>query len=335
MEFSPRMDWDHSLSLPFYYNPIGKSHRSQCGGVFFEGFLLLLLGLHGGDLLFPHRPRRRLTAYERKMMSKSQYIKYDKPNKLWIQHRKVVYLYWFKFLQHAERNKKFSVDWEKYKSWGGHEVVMNTKFDDWWKDHWKDLFSFAEGQPTNALFHTKKKPEVIAMRTALLVYEMRYKGDKWEIGCAVAKLETAKGRLLPKTLEGGVVGFYKVRDESEMDEERIKYNIWEIDNLIEGVVAQRAKRGFAKSGKEFKKPRYRKQTLDDYTTFKDGVQTPSFTEGWHSATEGAYFFYELTAAEIKEYKEIKRRVQKYISRYLNQADELMLNISQGSLDAPD
>jgi len=267
-------------------------------------------------------------------MSKSQYIKYDRPNRLWIQHRKVVYLYWFKFLQHAERDEKFSVRWDKYKTWGGRKVVMNTKFDDWWREYWKDLFSFAEGHPTDAPFHTKKKPEVIAMRTTLLVYEKRHKGDKWDIGCAVAKFETAKGRLLPKTLEGGVVGFYKMRDESEMDEERVKYDIWEIDNLIKAVIAKRVGAGFAKSGKEFKNPRYRKKRLEDLTTYKDGVQTPSYTEGWHSATDGKYAYYQETAAEIKEYKEIKRRVQKYISKYLNQADELMLNISQGSLDEP-
>ena len=72
-------------------------------------------------------------------MSKSPYIRYDKSAGLWIQHRKVVYLYWFKFLQHAERDDRYDVDWSQYKSWGGREVVMETKFDVWWKEHWSDL----------------------------------------------------------------------------------------------------------------------------------------------------------------------------------------------------
>ena len=80
-----------------------------------------------------------MTMYQRKRMSKSPYIRYDKSAGLWIQHRKVVYLYWFKSLQHAERDDRYEVDWSQYKSWGGREVVMVTKFDVWWKEHWSDL----------------------------------------------------------------------------------------------------------------------------------------------------------------------------------------------------
>ena len=278
-----------------------------------------------------------MTEYERRMMSKSQYIKYDKKHKLWIQHRKVVYLYWFKFLQHAERDEKFSVDWKKYKSWGGREVVMNTKFDDWWKEYWKDLFSFAEGQPTNAPFHTKKKPEVIAMRTTLLVYEMKDKGDKWEIGCLVAKSENRKGRTLAKALEGGVVGFYRMRDESEMDEKRENYDIWEIDNLIEGVKKERGRLGFVESTRESVNARYRKKTIRDHNTFENKRQTPLYWEGWRTIdyNDDKWRQFEQSASEITEYRKIKKRVQGYVSRYFKQADELMYNISQGSLDAPD
>jgi hypothetical protein len=244
--------------------------------------------------VFQNRPNRRMTKYERRMMSKSQYIKYDKPNKLWIQHRKVVYLYWFKFLQHAERSDKFSVKWDKYKTWGGREVVMNTKFDDWWKDHWKDLFSFAEGQLTNAPFHTKKKPEVIAMRTALLVYEKRHKGDKWDIGCAVARSEHNKGRPLVSSLQG---------------EKDYPVNIWEL---------------------KFKG--------------KKLIRDPNFTEIHNTLAEQSNNKYrrqvksddvEQVSGDLYLNRLLKRRVQGYVSRYFKQADELMFNISQGSMDAPD
>ena len=64
--------------------------------------------------------------------------KYRKEEKLWIASRKITYLYWFKFLQLAEKDSNRKVDWRKYKLWGGKKVVMETKFDDWWKDYWVD-----------------------------------------------------------------------------------------------------------------------------------------------------------------------------------------------------
>jgi hypothetical protein len=229
-----------------------------------------------------------MTKYERRMMSKSQYIKYDKPNKLWIQHRKVVYLYWFKFLQHAERSDKFSVKWDKYKTWGGREVVMNTKFDDWWKDHWKDLFSFAEGQLTNAPFHTKKKPEVIAMRTALLVYEKRHKGDKWDIGCAVARSEHNKGRPLVSSLQG---------------EKDYPVNIWELK--FKGKKLIRDPNLIENPDDIYNRPYFKRGKSDDVEQVSD---------------------------ELYLNRLLKRRVQGYVSRYFKQADELMFNICNGSLD---
>lgn len=224
-------------------------------------------------------------------MSKSQYIKYDKRNKLWIQHRKVVYLYWFRFLQHAERSDKFSVEWDKYKSWGGREVVMNTKFDVWWKDYWKDLFSFAEGQPTSARFHIKKKPEVIAMRTTLLVYEMREKGDKWAIGCAVAKSEHSKGRRLASSLQG---------------DKDYPVNIWDLK--FEGKRLIRDPNIIENPDDVYDRPHFKRGKSDDVEQVSD---------------------------ELYLNRLLKRRVQGYVSRYFKQANEIMFNISQGSLDAPD
>jgi hypothetical protein len=238
--------------------------------------------------VFQNRPNRRMTAYERRMMSKSQYIKYDKPNKLWIQHRKVVYLYWFKFLQHAERSDKFSVKWDKYKTWGGREVVMNTKFDDWWKDHWKGLFSFAEGQLTNAPFNTKKKPEVIAMRTSLLVYEKRHKGDKWDIGCAVARSENNKGRPLASSLQG---------------EKDYPVNIWELK--FKGKKLIRDPNLIENPDDIYNRPYFKRGKSDDVEQVSD---------------------------ELYLNRLLKRRVQGYVSRYFKQADELMFNICNGSLD---
>jgi len=59
---------------------------------------------------------------------------------MYIPHRKRGYLYWFKFLQEAERSDDFMVNWIKYRGWGGSNVVLGQKFDEWWEDHWKDFF---------------------------------------------------------------------------------------------------------------------------------------------------------------------------------------------------
>ena len=61
-------------------------------------------------------------------------------NGLWISARRRVYLYWFKFLQEAELTNEYKVDWKKYDGWGGANYILGVKFDEFWKEKWKDLF---------------------------------------------------------------------------------------------------------------------------------------------------------------------------------------------------
>ena len=70
----------------------------------------------------------------------SRYVMYDNKTKLWVNHRKRVYLIWFKFLQHCHRDKNFKVDWSKYQGWGGWNLLMDTDFDTWWNRNWVNLF---------------------------------------------------------------------------------------------------------------------------------------------------------------------------------------------------
>jgi hypothetical protein len=107
------------------------------------------------------------------------------------------------------------VDWSKYEGWGNPEVICdpNTKFDVWWKQRWKTLFGYKEGETTplydlskGSKGHSKPQPEGI--RFALMVYELRDKpllngnedkvggivGDKWEIAQRIAKREYPKRR---------------------------------------------------------------------------------------------------------------------------------------------
>jgi|OM-RGC.v1.023557781 hypothetical protein len=68
-------------------------------------------------------------------MKTSKNIRYDKESKLWIKHRKRIYLWWYKFLQIAiQENRK--INHQFYRGWGD----TSLKFDDWWKKNWKRLF---------------------------------------------------------------------------------------------------------------------------------------------------------------------------------------------------
>ena len=82
---------------------------------------------------------------------------------LWIQSRLRSYIYWFKYLQEAEKDPYYKVDWSKYQGWGGPNVILGNKFDDWWKDHWKDLFGTTEknGTPKFQLSTSSVKTEAI------------------------------------------------------------------------------------------------------------------------------------------------------------------------------
>jgi hypothetical protein len=171
---------------------------------------------------------------------------------------------------------------------------LNTKFDDWWQTYWRDLFSFTEGEPTDAPFHTKKKPEVIAMRTTLLVYEMREKGDKWAIGCAVARSEHNKDRPLASSLQG---------------DKDYPVNIWELKFEGKKLIRDPNFKEIHNALGEQSKDKYRRQVKSDDV--------------------------EQLSDDLYLNRLLKRRVQGYVSRYFKQADELMFNISQGSLDAPD
>ena len=68
----------------------------------------------------------------------SEYKRYK--DGMWIPHLKRTYLYWFKFLQSAQKNDEFTVDWSKYNGWGGSNYIMGVKFDEFWEEKWKTLF---------------------------------------------------------------------------------------------------------------------------------------------------------------------------------------------------
>ena len=137
----------------------------------------------------------------------SRYVMYDNKTKLWISHRKRVYLIWFKFLQHCHRDKNFKVDWSKYQGWGGFNLLMDTDFDTWWNRNWVNLFGVKERGETPR-FPTNPKTKISdynSLRLYLLVYEygLKYlKLDSYEISQKIQKRETFKRYPVPSFTEG-------------------------------------------------------------------------------------------------------------------------------------
>ena len=126
-------------------------------------------------------------------LANSAFIKYR--DGLWLEHRKRVYLYWFKLLRHAEESDNHEVDWKKYRLWGGKKEVMNSKFDEWWETHWKTCFGFEKGQSPKFAVKTRVKAD--GMRYALLVYENRHIGTNWDIACYLQERESRNRFPIP------------------------------------------------------------------------------------------------------------------------------------------
>lgn len=91
----------------------------------------------------------------------------------WIPHRKRVYLYWFKYLQEAEQCPEFAIDWSKYDGWGGANEVLGSKFDDWWSNHWIDLFGTKDRSSSPRYPISTKQPKTEALRLSLLCWQRR------------------------------------------------------------------------------------------------------------------------------------------------------------------
>ena len=100
---------------------------------------------------------------KKKKINKSKNKRYDKESKLWIKHRKLIYVWWYKFLQIAiQENRK--VNRKFYEGWGDTSI----KFDVFWKKNWKRLFG-VEKEKDIPLYHIKS----IALKSA--PYYKRYK----------------------------------------------------------------------------------------------------------------------------------------------------------------
>lgn len=126
-------------------------------------------------------------------MRTSRWKRYDSKSGLWIPSNKRIYLYWYAFLQHAEQDSGRQVDWSKYNGWGGAEAVLSTKFDVWWRKHWKDLFGYRLNETEPRFPLSTNKPQPDGVRYALMVYELKEEMgedfDYWDIAKSIAQTE--------------------------------------------------------------------------------------------------------------------------------------------------
>jgi hypothetical protein len=126
-------------------------------------------------------------------------VRYDKKTKLWIPNRKRLFLYWYKFLQHALKDDQRTVNMRKYSGWGSKETILTEKFDRWWADNWIRLFGYAEGKKPKFALSTNR-PKSDAIRYALLIWENQHRGSNYEIGLWLEKKEL-RTRHSVKTIE--------------------------------------------------------------------------------------------------------------------------------------
>lgn len=104
----------------------------------------------------------------------SRWKKHSGHDALWIQSRKVIYLYWYKFLQEAEKSDEFEVDWSLYEAWGGRDAVMSDDFDTFWEDRWRELFAIDVQTGTAKYPISSKSPKAKGIRYALLAWQNRH-----------------------------------------------------------------------------------------------------------------------------------------------------------------
>ncbi len=142
----------------------------------------------------------------------SRQVMYDKNNKLWISHRKRVYILWFQYLQHCLRDKNFNVNMKMYKGWGNENYILGVKPDEFWKDNWVKLFGIKKRGDTPK-FPTNPKTKISdfnLLRLCKLIYDYEKKYPQlssYEISQKIQKRESFKRYPVPSFTEGiGVDG---------------------------------------------------------------------------------------------------------------------------------
>ena len=62
------------------------------------------------------------------------------------------------------------VNWSKYQGWGVSNEILGKRFDDWWINHWKDLFSTKEKGDISKFELSTGSVKTDAIRVSYLVW---------------------------------------------------------------------------------------------------------------------------------------------------------------------
>jgi len=148
----------------------------------------------------------------------SRWKKHSGHDALWIQSRKVIYLYWYKFLQEAEKSDEHDVDWSCYEAWGGRDAVMSDDFDTFWADRWKELFAINSETGIAHYPISSKSPKADGIRYALLAWQNRHLST-WEFAVWLKENETRKfDSLNRKKNPKGISGYlYSANPDLDFD----------------------------------------------------------------------------------------------------------------------
>ena len=190
----------------------------------------------------------------------SRWKKHSGHDALWIQSRKVIYLYWYKFLQEAEKSDEHEVDWSRYDAWGGRDVVMQDRFDQFWDENWKDLFAVNPETGVARFPISSKSPKADGIRYALLAWQNRHLST-WEFAVWLKQNEMRKFDSLGRKKKHKGVGNHIVSADPNLNFEnrlvadgfgnKTEFNYEARDNQELKKKIQRMIRGYLKNARRY------------------------------------------------------------------------------------
>ena len=228
-----------------------------------------------------------MATYYFKNSKNSEWIRHR--NSKWIAYRKRLYLYWFNFLQEAEKTKGYKVDWTKYEGWGGSNVILGQKFDMWWEERWEELFGLENKNSHQRFPLSTTRPKSEGIRLCLLVW--KYRNIKPE-----TRKVTYRGKT--KTIKLG-------------NSIKIARAVYEYEYGISGE----------------KKPRYSEDEFSAHNLNPEsGMKTQTYLDELGKTITDTYEDDEDTSDSARGFR---KDLQDKINKYLRKSKKIVKNVSEG------
>ena len=189
-----------------------------------------------GIIISRHRIQTFLESNLSRLMSLDLYygvlpdsIKFDRNSKIWLQHRKRIYLYWYKFLQLSLQNPECKVDMKKYKDWGNSNYILSNKFDDWFKEYEIKLFGMKKKTDKPKVTLITNQPKFDAIHLSYKFYHLiKVKGKMYK------DIKLDEGVFKNDEMRTGMYQFKGMDNEFDSSS-RIRRYVRNGENLIKGV----------------------------------------------------------------------------------------------------